>query len=244
MKIALLGYGKMGRMIEDAALQRGHTIVVKIGSQLPLADHLIQQADVCIDFSHPSCILQHIDFVARAKKNMVVGTTGWDEHLSQVKQLIAHHSIGLLYSPNFSLGVHLFLKIVEEAAGLIDRFEEYDIAVLESHHNKKADRPSGTAHAISEVLLNKIKRKKSITHDLQGQIAPHELHVTSMRYGSVPGTHSVMFDSPADSLTLTHQARSREGFAKGAVIAAEWLQGKRGFYTLDDLINGGVHEKT
>jgi 4-hydroxy-tetrahydrodipicolinate reductase len=241
MKIALLGYGKMGRMIEEIALHKGHTILAKFGASQKITEQPIQSADVCIDFSHPSCVIDHIKLVSSLGKNLVVGTTGWLEQLEQVKGIVKDSKIGFLYAPNFSLGVHLFLKVVAEAALLIDRFEDYDIAVIESHHNKKADTPSGTAKAISDLLLKNIKRKTTLVNDqLQGQIAPHELHVASIRYGSVPGTHSVMFDSPADTITLTHQARSREGFARGAVAAAEWLQGKHGFYTIEDLISGGI----
>lgn len=241
MKIALLGYGKMGRMIEEIALNKGHTIVSKLGSSQPLTEQNIQHADLCIDFSHPSCVMDHIHMVSHLGKNLVIGTTGWHEHLEQVKTIVNDTGIGFVYAPNFSLGVHLFLKIVEEAALLIDRFEDYDVGVVESHHNKKADSPSGTAKAMAELLLKNIRRKNSIVQDsVQGQIAPHELHMASIRYGSVPGTHSVMFDSAADTITLTHQARSREGFARGAVAAAEWLHGKKGFYTIQDLIAGGI----
>lgn len=241
MKIALLGYGKMGRMVEEVAIQKGHTIVAKIRSSPKIVEQAIQHAEVCIDFSHPSCVIDHIHLAARLGKNLVVGTTGWLEHLDQVKEIVRQSKIGFLYAPNFSLGVHLFLKVVSEAALLIDRFEDYDVGVVESHHNKKADSPSGTAKAIADLLLENIKRKTTLVHDaVQGQIAPHELHVASIRFGSIPGTHSVMFDSPADTITLTHQARSREGFARGAVAAAEWLQGKNGFYTIEDLIAGGI----
>lgn len=241
MNIALIGYGKMGRMVEEAAIARGHTIVVKIsstGSVKELGAKSLSQADVCIDFSHPNCILDNIQKVISLGKNLVVGTTGWYEHIDAVKKSVSKSNIGFLYSPNFSIGVHLFLGIVEEAAKLIDSFDEYDVGVFEAHHNQKADSPSGTAKALTDVLLKRMKRKKEIAHDaVQGKISPDVLHVSSVRCGSIPGTHTVFFDSPADTITVSHQARSREGFARGAIIGAEWLQGKKGFYSIEDLIS-------
>ncbi len=241
MKIALLGYGKVGRLVEEVAKNKGHTIVAKIDSSQQNLAQSIERADVCIDFSHPSCIIEHIELASSLGKNIVVGTTGWHEHIDVVKDIVSKKNIGLIYSPNFALGVHLFIRIVAEAAALIDRYEDYDAGVIESHHNKKADSPSGTAKAIADALINKIKRKSNVVHDaVQGQIAPQDLHVASIRCGSIPGTHTVLFDSPADTITLTHQAHSREGFARGAVAAAEWLQGRKGFFTIEDLIAGEV----
>ncbi len=236
MKIALIGYGKMGRMVEGAALQKGYEVVFK-GREVAPA---IQTADVCIDFSHPNCILENIHAAVKAGVNLVVGTTGWYDRLEHVKAIINESRIGFLYAPNFSLGVHLFIKIVEEAAALLEPFDEYDAAAIELHHSKKADSPSGTAKALANALLSKITRKQSVESDsVQGPIEPHTLHVASLRCGSIPGTHTVIFDSPADTITLTHQARNREGFASGAILAAEWLQGRKGFYSMDDLLKRG-----
>lgn len=239
MKIALIGYGKMGRMVEEAVLKKGHTVIAKIGTQgnfQEITPSSIGQADICIDFSHPSCIIDNIRQVAQLRKNLVVGTTGWDDQIDIVKGIVKQSQIGLLYSPNFSLGVLLFRRIVAEAASLINRFADYDIGIMESHHNKKADSPSGTAHAIAKILLERIQRKNRLVYDAaQGQLAPEDIHVASIRCGSIPGTHEVLFDSHVDKITLKHEARSREGFAEGAVTAAEWLKGKQGFYTIDDL---------
>ena len=241
MKIALIGYGKMGRLIEDIALQKEHTIIAKIhlGTNLSAVDEkLIKQADICMDFSDPQAALQNIQTIANLKKNIVMGTTGWYEHLNEVKQIVHDSQIGFLFSPNFSLGVHLFKSIVEEAARLMNEFEDYDVAGYEMHHNQKADSPSGTAKNIVYMLLEKIKRKTTPVYDLPNRpIDPHELHFQSIRCGSVPGTHTVIFDSPADTITITHQARNREGFARGAIAAAEWLDGKKGFFTMDDMIH-------
>lgn len=211
MKLALLGRGKMGTMVEKAAAVRNHEIVG------------IQSADVCIDFSHPDVVLANIKMAAELKKNIVVGTTGWYEHLPDIKTLIEVKGTGFLYSPNFSIGIHLFMKIVSRAAELLNSHQEYDVGGCESHHNQKADAPSGTAKALTEILKNYYDKAQN-------------LQFSSIRCGHIPGTHTVLFDSPADSITLTHTARNREGFAQGAVCAAEWLHGKKGFYTLDDML--------
>lgn len=153
----------------------------------------------------------------------MIGTTGWEEHFDAVQQYVKKYQIGLLYSPNFSMGVQLFFKIVAEAASLIGPFESYDVGLLEEHHKHKLDRPSGTAKRLAEILTDRLQRKE-------------ELSVASLRCGSIPGTHTVLFDSTVDTITLTHQAHNREGFAAGAVLAAEWLQGKQGFFTMDDML--------
>jgi len=236
MKIALLGYGKMGKLIADIATQNGHTVIAKLSSKDKANKENLAAADVCIDFSHPSCILDNIKICAELQKNIVVGTTGWYDHLEQIEKTVKKHQIGLFYSPNFSVGVNLFLQIVEEAAKLINNFAEYDVGTVESHHNKKADSPSGTAKAIANTLVKNIERKKNIVYNTEDQIGNESLHVSSLRCGFIPGSHSVLFDSHADTITLCHQARNREGFARGAVAAAEWLHGKKGLFTMKDLM--------
>jgi 4-hydroxy-tetrahydrodipicolinate reductase len=248
MKIVLIGYGKMGRLIEDIALQKEHLIIAKINlsnSLSSLDENLIRQADICIDFSTPQSVLENVYKLASLKKNIVMGTTGWYEHLNDVKNVVQKNQIGFLFSPNFSIGVHLFKNIVEHAAQLMNEFEDYDVAGQEIHHNQKIDSPSGTAKNIVYTLLDKIKRKTTPVYDMINRpIAPHELHFTSIRCGSTPGTHTVIFDSPVDTITITHQARNREGFARGAIAAAEWLEGKKGFFTLDDMIYSLTRNKT
>lgn len=241
MKIALIGYGKMGRLIEDIARQKEHAIIAKIhpsGTFSSIDEKLIHQADVCIDFSIPQAAFQNICTLAQMKKNIIMGTSGWYEHLDEVKQIVHENQIGFLFSPNFSIGVHLFNSIVKAAAQLINEFEDYDVAGQEIHHNQKIDSPSGTAKSIVYTLLEKIKRKTLPVYDIVDRpIASHELHFPSIRCGSNPGMHRVIFDSPADTITIEHQARNREGFARGAVAAAEWLVGKKGFFTLNDMIH-------
>lgn len=242
MKIALIGYGKMGQQVERVAQQRGHSIVSKIAPKATfpkITEESLREAQICIDFTHPECILEHIRDVARLGKSIVVGTTGWYDHIGTVKKIVKDHNIGLIYAPNFSIGINLFLRIVSEASALINAFDDYDVGVIEAHHNQKADSPSGTSLAVANRILNKISRKKTIVHNLpHASLPPEALHVGSLRCGSVPGTHSVIYDSAQDSITVTHEARNREGFALGAVVAAEWLSDKKGFYTMEDLFGG------
>jgi 4-hydroxy-tetrahydrodipicolinate reductase len=240
MKIALIGYGKMGKMVEEIASSKGYAIMAKIDPQLPhqiITKESLGDADICIDFSHPSCVLNNIKHAAALGKNIVMGTTGWYNHINEAKSIIEHENIGFLYSPNFSLGVALFLEIISQAAALISPFEAYDVGGYEIHHNQKVDSPSGTAKEITKRLLSKISRKKQVVYGVnEAKIPSDHIHFTSSRIGSIPGTHSVTFDSPADTITLTHSARNREGFAAGAVHAAEWLNGKKGFFTLEDML--------
>lgn len=241
MKIALIGYGKMGRMVEQIALKQGHQIVSKIdpkGHHHQIDAQSTQQADLCIDFSHPAHVLNNIRQAAALGKSLVVGTTGWYEHIPQVKEIVSKNKIGLIYAPNFSIGMSLFLKIVEEAATLINKYEQYDVGGFEAHHNQKVDAPSGATHAIANALLKHIKRKKKVVADVSNRPISHdEIHFASLRCGSIPGIHDVIFDSPYDTIEIKHTARTREGFAYGAIAAAEWLADKKGFYTLDAMLN-------
>lgn len=232
MKIALIGYGKMGKLLHSLAETKGHSIIAIVDSKQPLSSRssqeAIQQADVCIDFSTPESVLENVKFLSARKKNIVMGTTGWSKDLPKVQEMIAKSSTGFLHAPNFSIGVVLFLQILEKAAHLISPFQDYDIAGLEIHHKQKLDSPSGTA--------------KAITSKLEPILANKPLTFSSARVGNTPGTHSVIFDSPVDTITLTHAARNREGFVHGAITAAEWLQGKQGMFTLDDILKGYSHE--
>lgn len=226
MKLALIGYGNMGKLLHNIAETQGHSVVAICHSKnplsLPSSQEAVVQADICLDFSTPNEVLEHINILAKLNKSIVVGTTGWTEHLANVEKIVKKTGIGLLHSPNFSLGVALFLNIIKKTAQLMAPFPQYEVAGVEMHHNKKKDCPSGTAKAIEQELS---------AHYLQ--LPPF----SSVRVGNIPGTHSVIFDSSEDTITLTHAARNREGFAQGALIAAEWLQGKKGVFTLHDLLN-------
>lgn len=224
MKIALIGYGKMGRLVEAAAHSRGHIISSIIDPKevhSQITSNSVDGADLCIEFTTPQSALDNIRACASLGKSLIVGTTGWYEQLPQVKTLVEKAGIGLLYAPNFSTGVHLFMRLVKEAAAIINQFPQYDAALLEEHSSKKLDRPSGTALKLADILKQEIKRNPEIC---------------SLRCGSIPGTHTVYFDSPVDTITLAHTARSRQGFAEGAVAAAEWLKNKKGLFTLDDFL--------
>lgn len=219
MKIGLIGYGKTGKMVEKYAVKRGHEIVSIVTSKGDLDS--LKEADVCIDFSHPDATLNNIQHLAKLGKSVVVGTTGWYDDIESVKEIVKKSNIGLLYGPNFSIGVQLFNKILFEAAKLMQNHHQYDIAAVEEHHNQKVDAPSGTALKLSKTIFDASGKK---------------VQFSSVRCGSIPGTHTILFDSPVDTVTLTHQARNRDGFAEGAVIAAEWLQGKKGVYRFEEII--------
>lgn len=246
MKLALIGYGKMGKEVERVARLRGHTICAIVDQSGAGATHkeidgsgsCLKDADVVIDFTMPAAVIQNIRKAAAAKKNMVVGTTGWYDSITEAKQLVGAAGTGFIYSSNFSVGVNVFYKIVEAAARLVNKVPDYDVFGYELHHNQKLDSPSGTAKSIAEILLKNISRKKQVQYDkLDRRINPDEVHFASVRAGWIPGTHVVGFDSEADTIELKHTARSRAGFALGAVMAAEWVKGRKGFFTMNDFIS-------
>jgi 4-hydroxy-tetrahydrodipicolinate reductase len=214
MKIALIGYGKMGKMIEQTATGKGLDVVCIIdpfvGNRGDIAD-----ADVCIEFSQPSAVLENIKLAASANKPIVVGTTGWYEHLNEVRDIVETSDIGLVYGSNFSIGVNLMFKIIEYAANLFKDFPSYDPFIEEAHHKLKKDAPSGTALSLKQRVESEYNR---------------EAPTSSTRAGYIPGTHTVGFDSEVDTLTITHTARNRQGFAEGAIVAAEWVLDKKGFF--------------
>lgn len=242
MNLALIGHGKMGKEVERAAQERGIKIV-KIFEVDENADggaltkDALKSVDVCIDFSSPEAVLGNIEAVAEVGKNIVVGTTGWYDRLDYVRKLVKEKKIGFLYASNFSLGVNIFTQIVMDAAHLFERYPQYDVSINEVHHKGKADSPSGTALTLGSTILQAIKRKSELATETQhGAIKPHQLHVTSTRVGTVTGRHTVLFDSESDMIEMTHTAKSRSGFAFGAIVAAEWLKGKKGFYTMRDVL--------
>ena len=240
MNIGLLGYGKMGKEIEAVAGQRSHAItaVADIGSKLPEMKSQFDKCDVLIDFSVSTAVLEHLRFAASLKKSIIVGTTGWQKDLDQAKEIVTESGIAAVIAANFSLGVNLFISTVEKAAKLFGQFDGFDCALLELHHNQKSDVPSGTAITIGNMILENFPAKKRLRTGLpDGRIAKDELQVNSIRVGSEFGTHSVIFDSENDRIELTHTSRGRRGFALGAVIAAEWSIGKKGFYLFKDILS-------
>lgn len=239
LSIALVGYGRMGKQVEAAAGERGHRICTTIdpnnGKHAQLSPKALEGADGVIEFGNHQDILARIKTVSSAGIPMVIGTTAWEDRMTQAREIVETTGGALLYGSNFSIGANVFFRIIEQAAGLINAFDEYDIMMMEYHHAKKTDSPSGTALSIAQKILDANSRKSAIvTEPLQRAIEASELHVGSVRGGSIPGIHSVTLDSPADSITLTHSARNRSGFAMGAVRSLEWLAGKQGFFTVDD----------
>lgn len=239
MKIALIGYGNMGQEIEKVVSESKTHQIVSVSYRKP-TDPLdlqgIAKSDVAIDFTSPEVILKTIKQIAKMKKNIVVGTTGWYDNLTDVKKLIKKVNTGFIYAHNFSVGVNIYFKIVEYTASLVNKFPQYDIYGFEIHHKGKKDSPSGTAEKISEIIIDNISSKKVLQPEkLDRQITQEELHFASIRGGSNPGFHEVILDSQADEIRLTHSARGRRGFAEGAVIAAEFIQNKKGFYSFEQL---------
>jgi len=243
MKIAITGYGKMGQITEQLALENGHEIVSTIdpieksAKFKELNEEALCCADVVIDFTVPGIVLQNIDKYIKYGINAVIGTTGWYEHLEEVKEKVSKSEIGLIWSGNFSIGVNLFFRIIKQSAGLMSNFTLYDVMGYEIHHNRKKDSPSGTMNMIGKILLENIKNKKKlITEKLDRKISEEEIHLASIRGGNVPGTHVVAFDSEVDTIELKHTARSRKGLAVGALKAAEWINNKKGFYSIEDMM--------
>jgi 4-hydroxy-tetrahydrodipicolinate reductase len=242
MNIALIGYGKMGKEIEALAPRQGLSVVAKFdidnnrnGSGLNA--ETLKGVDVCIDFSVPSEVLTNLRRVAECNKNLVIGTTGWHDRLEEARQIVDKERIGLVYAANFSIGVNLFLGLVEEAGKKFARFEEYDVSIQEIHHKDKLDSPSGTALEIGKTLLRTSKQKKELlAGNPRGKIRPEQLQIASTRTGSVTGVHTVVFDSLADTIELKHTAKNRSGFALGALLAAKWINGKQGCHTMQDVL--------
>ncbi len=243
MNIAIIGYGKMGHETEKAAKARGINVTSVIdpnyegASSRQIDEKSMSKVDVCIDFTAPDVVLENIKKISKFRKNMVIGTTGWYGRIDEVKRIVKQNGIGLVYASNFSVGVNAFFRIVENAARIINKIKVYDVYGYELHHSKKADSPSGTAKSLGEILVKNIKRKDTLLFDkIDRKIEPNELHFASVRAGSIPGTHVVGFDSSADTIELKHTSRNREGFALGAIMAAQWVHGKKGFYNIDDMM--------
>jgi 4-hydroxy-tetrahydrodipicolinate reductase len=248
MKIALLGYGKMGKMIESIALDRNHEIVLKIdeSNSHELTIENLQKADVAIEFSTPATVLTNIQKCIDAQVPLVVGTTGWYGQLQQVKDACLSAHATVMYGSNFSVGVNIFFQISKIAAKMMNNFsDQYDVGMEEIHHIHKLDSPSGTAITIAEDILEEFKTKKewvdvSASENNVTQHRPEHLIIESYREGEVPGTHAVIYDSDVDRIELKHIAHGRQGFALGAVLAGEWLQGKKGFYSVKEMYNFNV----
>jgi len=269
MKIAIIGYGKMGKMVEQVALEQGCQIAAIVdpaindgaasasggapaSAALPgappsgakLFREIAEAGDLCgadaaIEFTQPSTALSNIKALAERKIPAVIGTTGWTDRLDEARQAVEAAGAALFWASNFSIGVNIFYRVAWHAAQLADAFPEYDVGGFESHHSKKLDSPSGTAKTLVEGVLARMARKdRAVWETLDRSPQAGELHFPSLRLGAVPGQHSLFFDSPADTIEITHTARTREGFAAGAVRAAKWLtsDARSGIFGMDDML--------
>lgn len=231
MKIALLGYGKMGQIIERIAIERGHEIVLRKKST-DTYDGL-KNADVAIDFSVPDAAVQNITTCIELGIPVISGTTGWLEHYDNIVELCTKNDGAFLYGSNFSLGVNLFFELNSYLAKMMSNLKEYKVSMEEIHHTQKLDAPSGTAIS----LANGIIENTEYTEWTLDQAENNQIHIDAKRIDSVPGTHSVFYDSAIDQIEIKHTAHNREGFALGAVVAAEWIQNKKGIFSMKDVLN-------
>jgi 4-hydroxy-tetrahydrodipicolinate reductase len=264
MNIAIIGYGKMGRLIESHALERKHRVAAIVDPFVPadisnvsgapvyrdIADlDALNETDAAIEFTRPESAPANILALAERRIPTLVGTTGWLDRLEEVKGAVEAAGTSLLWASNFSLGVNLFYRITAYAARLMDPFPEYDVGGWEGHHNKKADSPSGTARTLVEGVLAGMTRKTTpVWGTPDGPPGADEIHYSSLRVGAMPGVHTLIFDSPADTIELSHTLRNREGLVSGALKAVEWLvrlgkdgrpapEKRRGVFTMEDFFS-------
>ena len=235
MNIALLGYGKMGKEIETIALQRGHTIVLKLDktTSQTVTQEELKKADVAIEFSTPHTVITNVNKCFEAQVPVIVGTTGWYDKFSEIENNCAQKNGTLFYASNFSLGVNLFMKVNSYLAELMNKYDTYNVEMEEIHHIHKLDKPSGTAITLANQIIEKLDRKTnwSITSK-----AANDLFIEDKREGEVPGTHIIKYTSEVDDIEIMHKAHNRKGFALGALVAAEFLKEKKGIFTMKDLL--------
>ncbi|CAM1339911.1 4-hydroxy-tetrahydrodipicolinate reductase [Tenacibaculum aestuarii] len=233
MKIALLGYGRMGKEIEKIALQRGHEIVIKSTGE---NTYDINEADVAIDFSVPASAYSNISNCINNNIPVVSGTTGWLDKYNEIVDLCNEKGGAFIYASNFSLGVNVFFELNKQLAKMMSTLEQYNIAIEEIHHTQKLDAPSGTAITLAEGIIENTNKK---AWELDEKTSEENIPITAVRTPDVPGTHTVTYSSEVDTIDIKHTAHNRQGFALGAVIAAEWLHNKTGVYTMRDVLNLG-----
>lgn len=236
MKLVLIGYGKMGRAVEELALRRGHTILEKTNDDpATLPASLWKQADAVIEFTQPDSALANVQFLLKQGVAVISGTTGWLEQKPQAEELCRSLNGAFFHSTNFSIGVNLFFRINELAAELMAKHANYDVEITEIHHVEKKDAPSGTAITLADLLIERLQGRKTSWIN-EASDAPELLQINSDRVPHVPGTHMVYYASNIDSIELKHVAHTREGFAAGAVAAAEWIKGRQGCFGMRDML--------
>lgn len=236
MKVAIIGYGKMGKTIEGILLERGHQVLLKISSsnKNELNIENLKQCDVAIEFTQPNSAIANYQVCFQAGVPIVSGTTGWLDELHNVKANMNKHEGALFYAPNFSIGVNLFFAVNQYMAKLMNAFPDYDVEMEEIHHTQKLDSPSGTGIKTAEQIITTIDRKEQWVENVKKN--ENELLIKVKRIENVPGTHVVSYLSDIDSLEIKHVAHSRKGFAMGAVLAAEFIKGKKGYFEMNDLL--------
>ena len=246
MHIAIVGFGKMGRQLHEAAISSGHEVVSIIDPHVEdprvthrtLASQALAGADAAIEFSAAEGIEERMNLYCETSTPAVIATTGWYDKLDSLKKLESHPGCAIIWSGNFSIGVQLFFSIVRKAASLMNNFPEYDSLVQEWFHAAKADSPSGTAVMLGNILTQQLNAKDKLeTARLDRRREKQEIHISSVRGGYSPGVHTVLFDSPVDTIELTHTARNRDGFVSGALNAETWITAeKHGFFSIDDML--------
>ena len=235
MKVALLGYGKMGKEIEAILLERGHSVEYILNSEGKKKGGELGEMDVAIEFSTPSTVLNNISTCFDDSLPIVTGTTGWDQHRDEITQTCMTTNNTLFYASNYSIGVNIFFAINKKLAEIMNSHPEYNIQMEETHHMEKLDAPSGTAITLAENIISNVSRKSSWVNtesDDEGDIP-----IISNREGEIPGTHIVSYESSIDQLEIKHAAKNRKGFALGAVLAAEWVKDKKGVYNMNNFLN-------
>lgn len=239
MNIALIGYGKMGRVIETVAQERGHTIIAKANSESPIEEIDFSQVDVAIEFTAPELAVKHIFHCVDRNTPVVVGTTAWGNQLDEVTAYVNKNDGAVLHASNFSIGVNIFFDINRRLAALMEPHLEYQASMEETHHLQKLDAPSGTAITLANEMMFENRNLSSWVHqeNKTPEVNKGQIALTSYRKEGVPGTHKVTYTSEIDSIEITHTAHNRRGFALGSVIAAEWLFQKKGVFTMKDIIS-------
>ena len=234
MKIALIGYGKMGKTLERVAVSRGHEVVLKIDVDNRQDFDRLQEVDVAIEFTRPESAVSNLEKCIAAGVPVVCGTTGWLAEYARISDLCKAQESSFFYASNYSIGVNIFFEINRRLADMMNGYPIYDVSMEEIHHTQKLDAPSGTAITLAEGIFDNLSRKTHWVCNREGSSS--DLAITAKRVDPAPGTHIVRYDSPIDSIEITHTAHSREGFATGAVLAAEWLVGKKGVFSMKDLL--------
>lgn len=239
MNIALIGYGKMGKAIEEIAIERGHKIVAKVNSQTPIEKLKNIKVDVAIEFTLPDVAVANINFCLDHNIPVVVGTTAWDNKLPIIKEKVKETNGALLHASNFSVGVNLLFALNKKLAQLISPYSDYKVSIEEIHHTQKLDAPSGTAITLANQISENHEHYQNweLISDEHLNTPEKTIPISALRIDNVPGTHTIAYQSEIDTLQLKHTAHNRKGFALGAVIAAEFLKGKTGIYTMSDVLN-------